>query len=162
MTGRDDDINGDTSPRRAIVAGFGPVGRVVANGLERAGFDVTIIEMNPRTADRQIEMGRAVVLGDVADARTQQEAGINDAVALILTIPDEAKVLEACRVARGLSPDIFIAARTKHLSKGMLATQAGADHATIEEVVTAEAMQQATLRSLGVEVDAGSLADPTR
>jgi len=56
--------------------------------------------------------------------------------------------VEACRVARELNPDIFIAARTNFVSKGMLCTQAGADCVIIEEIVTAKAMQRAITERL--------------
>lgn len=143
--------NGYATSRRAVVAGFGPVGRAVVNGLEEAGFDVTIIEQNPQTVDRQTEMGRAVVLGDVLDEQTLRNAGVDKAQALILTIPNEEATLEACRIARRIAPDLFISARTNHLSMGMVATQAGADHVTVQEIVTANAMQEAVLRGLGVD-----------
>ncbi|MEX2670639.1 MAG: NAD(P)-binding protein [Phycisphaeraceae bacterium] len=151
--------NGRNGERRAIVAGFGPVGRAVVNGLDNAGFDVTIIELNGLTVDRQTEMGRAVVLGDVSETETLRRAGIEGAQAFILTIPNEDKVVEACRLARQLSSNVFISARTNHLSKGMQATQAGADHVTVEEVVTANAMQHAVLEGLGAEAPAEDAAD---
>ena len=58
----------------------------------------------------------------------------------------------ACRVARELSPNIYIAARTNFVSKGLLATQAGADHVVIEEVITAQAMKEAIIEHL-IEVN---------
>lgn len=136
--------------RRAIVAGFGPVGRVVATGLEKAGFELTLVELNPQTIERQTEAGRAVVPGDITEPDTLRRAGVADADALILTIPDEDQVIRACRAARSLAPDVFISVRTNFLSKGMLARQAGADNVTVEEVVTAEAMQHAVLDGLSV------------
>ena len=61
------------------------------------------------------------------------KAGLNSASILALTIPDEEAVLTATSLARRLSPDIYIIARTNYSSQGMRATQLGAD-----EVVKAE------------------------
>lgn len=129
-----------------IVAGYGPVGRAVAEQLERADADVTIVELNTTTIERQQQLRKVCVFGDVSDEDTLRRAGIERADALILTVPDEDRALRACEVARRLNPHIFIAARTNFLSKGLLATRAGADEVIVEEVVTAEAMKQAVLR----------------
>ena len=145
----EDDMEGTAVRRRAIVAGYGPVGRAVSYRLEQAGFEVTIVERNGRTVDQQVELGRAVVLGDVAESRVLSQAGVACADALILTIPNEDDVVRACAAARRLSGTIFISARTNHMSYGMLASQAGADDVTVQEVVTAHAMEGAVLRGLG-------------
>lgn len=134
--------------QRVIIAGYGPVGRAVAELLVDTGVHVTIIELNLVTIEKQLKLKRNVVYGDCADLRTLECAGIRDAAALILAIPDEDKALAACAVARQANPDIFIAARTNFLSKGMLATRAGADEVIVEELVTAEAMKQAVLKRL--------------
>ncbi|MEX0654085.1 MAG: NAD(P)-binding protein [Phycisphaeraceae bacterium] len=139
---------GGSDRRRAIVAGFGPVGRMTAEQLERAGLQVTIVETNLATIERQLHLDRRVLFGDVTDPDILRRAGIDGADALILTIPNEAAAVAACEVARRLNPAIFIAARTSFLSQGLLATQAGADHVVVEEVVTAEAMQRAVVDRL--------------
>ena len=46
---------------------------------------------------------------------------------LALTIPDEEAVLAATSLARRLRPEIYILARTNYSSKGMQASQLGAD-----------------------------------
>jgi len=139
----------------AIVAGFGIVGRMVAQQLEQAGLNVTLIELNKTTIERQKPFIRQLVYGDVRDPETLREARIDKADVLILAIPDEEQAVAACRVARELNPHIFIAARTNFFSKGMLASQAGADVVVVEEVVTARAMQQAVLEQLLEKKEAG-------
>ena len=48
----------DLSPRSALVAGFGPVGRLVAEGLAEAGFAVTVLELNPATVEKHLRLAR--------------------------------------------------------------------------------------------------------
>ena len=84
----------------------------------------------------------------LSNPKVLTEAGVSLADALILTIPDEEAAVRACAVARKLAPRIFIAARTNHVSQGMVASQAGADEVIVEEVVTADAMQRAVMRKL--------------
>ncbi|MEX0886584.1 MAG: NAD(P)-binding protein [Phycisphaeraceae bacterium] len=142
---RDQRPDDDLRDRHVIVAGFGPIGRTAVQKLEDAGVQVTVIELNEQTIEHLLERQRQVVQGDVTRPDTLRAARIEQAQALILTIPDEEAAVAACRVARELNPGIFIAARTNFLSKGLLATQAGADEVVVEEVVTAEAMQRAVM-----------------
>jgi CPA2 family monovalent cation:H+ antiporter-2 len=132
----------------AIIAGFGPVGRAVADVLERQGVKVTVIELNPKTVERQYGLGRAIVYGDVANPEVMERAGLSRADAVILTVPDEEAVLRACRFVRLQRPDVFIAARVNALSKALQAMQLGADHTVVEEMATAEAMAAQVLMKL--------------
>ena len=68
--------------------------------------------------------------------------------ALILTMPDEEASLRACIMAREQAPAIFIAMQTNHVSNAMHAVKGGADHVTIEEIVTAESTQRAVMLKL--------------
>ena len=111
---------------RAVVAGFGPVGRETTNRLERAGFRVTVIELNPETVKKQRGLGRSVVYGDVANSEVLHEAGVEHADAVLLTMPDHDAVLRACRLVRSMSPDCLLAVRAGFLSGGMQALAVGA------------------------------------
>lgn len=124
----------------AIIAGFGPVGRAVADNLEKRGVIVTVIELNPRTVEKQHALGRSIVYGDASNPEVLHKAGLDRAEAIVLTMPDEEAVLRACRVIRQTKPEIFIAARLNVLSKALQAMQQGADHTVVEELATAEAM----------------------
>ena len=136
------------SQRRVVVAGFGPVGRTVTQALESAGFGVTIVELNPQTVRTQTQLGKHVVKGDISETAVLETAGIRTAHALILTIPDEEASLSACRRVRHMAPDIFIAVRANHISNGMRATKMGADHVAVQEVITAQSMQEAVMARL--------------
>ena len=110
-----------------IIVGFGLAGRCVADLLDRAKLSYTIIEKNPVTVETQRALGRDIMKGDATDAATLVKAGLNTAAILALTIPDEDAVLNATSLARRLRPEIYIIARTNYSSKGMKASQLGAD-----------------------------------
>lgn len=135
-------------PSLAIIAGFGPVGRAVADTLERQGVRIVIVELNPRTVEKQHGLGRTIVYGDASNREVMERAGVARAEAVILTMPDEESVLRSCRIIRLLHPDIFIAARVNMLSKGLQAMQLGADHTVVEEMATAEAMAKEVMLKL--------------
>lgn len=132
----------------AVIAGYGPVGRAVADKLIAEGVPVTIIEMNTRTVRTQRGMGRSIVFGDATNPEVLESAGVPEADAVLLTIPDQDAVLRACRAVRLMNPRAFIAARAGVLSKGLMAKELGADHVTVEELATADAMAKQVLEKL--------------
>ncbi|UCF34801.1 MAG: NAD-binding protein [Phycisphaerales bacterium] len=116
-----------------IIVGFGLAGRYVAELAQAARLPFTVLEKNPVTVETQRALGRDIVLGDATEKESLLKAGLADAAILALTIPDEEAVLKATSLVRRLRPNIYIIARTTYSSKGMRASQLGAD-----EVVKAE------------------------
>ena len=136
------------SELRAIVVGYGLAGRGVTDELTAAGVNVTIVEINPNTVATQKNLKRSALHGDATDPTVLKEAGVETASMLILTIPDEDVVIRSCEAARKLAPDLYIVARTNHASQAAKATAAGANHVTVEEIVTTHAMQNVVTRHL--------------
>ena len=126
--------------QHVIIAGFGPVGRVLADALQKDGMPFTVIEMNTATVRSQRSLGRSIVHGDATDPDALEAAGIADALALVITIPDPEIATRICRLARSLAPSALIAIRTRHLSEANVAKQLGADITVVEEIETAKAM----------------------
>jgi CPA2 family monovalent cation:H+ antiporter-2 len=138
-----------SAPCNVIIAGFGPVGRTLADRFDVLNIHFTVIELNPRTVERQSIIGRPIIYGDVTNPEVLESAGIRRADAVILTIPDDESTLRACQAIRAMAPDIFIAARTSFLSGKFIAHQLGADMVTVEELATAQAMEKEVLAQLG-------------
>lgn len=131
--------------KHVIIAGFGPVGRTLADRFAVLDIPFTVIELNAVTVQRQATLGRNVIYGDAANPDVLESAGIGHADAIILTFPDDEATLRACRVCRAVAPDILIAARTNFLSGKFIAQQLGADVVTVEEIATAQAMERDVL-----------------
>lgn len=119
--------SGEHMDGHVIVVGFGLAGRYVADLLDGANTPYTIIERNPTTVATQRALGRNIVEGCATDAETLAKAGVNTAAIVALTIPDEEAVLKATALTRRLRPEVYIIARTNYSSKGMRASQLGAD-----------------------------------
>lgn len=130
------------SLRHVVIAGFGPVGRHLAARLSLQQISYTVIELNPNTVKRQSQLGKSIIYGDVTTPEVLESAGMRHADAFVLTIPDDDASHRAISIARQLSPGVFIACRTSYLSGAFRAYEAGADHAVVEEVVTADAMEK--------------------
>lgn len=136
---------------RVIIGGFGPIGRVAADQLERDGIQTTIIELNEKTVRTNSALGRHMVYGDLSKGDVLESAGVRSAKALILTSPDESANLRACQIGRSMNADMCIVARMNHLSKGLQAKSLGADAIVVEEVAAAEAMERIVAERFGVK-----------
>jgi Kef-type K+ transport system membrane component KefB len=131
-----------------IIAGFGVVGRALADRFEVAGIPFSIVDLNQKTIETQRRLNRTAVYGDISNPEVLEAAGIREADVVVLTIPDDEVTLRACRAIRAIRPDVFIAARTAFLSHAIVAMSLGADHVTVEEVATAEAMSRQVMEGL--------------
>lgn len=125
---------------RVIIAGYGPVGRILAEELVGLQVPFTIVDTNPATVRTQKSLGVSAICGSASDPQVLRAAGIENATALAITIPDAEEVIRTCAVARALAPGIYIAARTTFLSQGVGALQAGATSITVAEIAAAESM----------------------
>jgi CPA2 family monovalent cation:H+ antiporter-2 len=136
------------SSGKLIIAGFGVVGRALADRFEVAGLPFTIVELNAATVRKQRALGREAIYGDIANPDVLESAGIHQAEAVLLTVPDDEAVIAACQAIRSLAPHVFIGARASYLSTGFRAGAAGADHVSVSEIAIAEAMAKQVSRLL--------------
>lgn len=136
---------------RVIIGGFGPIGRVAADQLARAGIRTTIIELNEKTVRTNAALGRHMVYGDLSKADVLESAGVRSAHAFIITSPDELANMRACQIGRSMNADMCIVTRMNHLGNGLRAKSLGADAIVVEEVAAAEAMERVIAERFGVD-----------
>ncbi len=139
---------GSAQRRGVIIAGFGPVGRALADELTRHGVPITVVDTNAETIRRQGGLGIPVLCGDITDPAVLRRAGIETAAVLAVTIPDGTEAVKACAAARALSPDVHISARTTFLSQGLEAIRSGANSITVEEIATASELARVVSQQL--------------
>jgi CPA2 family monovalent cation:H+ antiporter-2 len=132
---------------RAVVVGYGPVGRVVLRVLREHGFSSVVIELNHETCARVRADGGRAIYGDAAQRDILERAGIQTARALILTA-DSPSADVAVRCARELNPDIFVMARTAFASQLPALERAGATVVLASEVEVALSMTTHLMRRL--------------
>lgn len=140
----------DTGGRRfrAVVIGYGPVGRTLVRLLSENGIQCTIIEMNLQTVHRLRSQGLAAVYGDAGHAETLRQAGVPEAGSLILSASGLAST-EIIRICRELAPEIRILVRSAYLRERASLREAGADQVFSGEAEVAMAMNEAILREMG-------------
>jgi CPA2 family monovalent cation:H+ antiporter-2 len=138
---------------RAIIVGYGPVGRTLARLLRGNRIEPVIIELNVETVRRLANDGTAAIYGDATRRETLESAGIGDAVALILSGSSMPGMAETVRFARELNPKVVIFARSSYIREAADLRRAGADIVFSGEAEVALAMTESILRRLRATPD---------
>jgi monovalent cation:H+ antiporter-2, CPA2 family len=140
----------ENAPRyRAVVIGYGPVGRTVVRLLRENGIAPTVIEMNLETVRQLRKDGTVAVYGDATHPDTLKEAGVGQAATLVLSASGLIGAREIVRLARELSPAVQVIARSAYLRERSELLKAGADEVYSSEGEVALAMTESVLRGLG-------------
>ena len=143
----------DDPRHRAVVAGYGPVGRTVCRLLRENGIEPSIIEMNLETVRCLRQDGVNAVYGDASHHDTLESAGVARAATLILSVAGVPGAEEVIRQARELNPQIRILIRTNYLREAPALLDAGASQVFAGEGEVALSMAVAMLNQLGATPD---------
>jgi CPA2 family monovalent cation:H+ antiporter-2 len=141
--------NGTDPSYRAVVVGYGPVGRTLVRLLRENGIEPTVIELNLDTVRQLRTDGVAVVYGDATHSETLRTAGVASAGSVFLTASGMTATEEVVRVARELNPAVRVLVRAAYLSECTRLVAAGADAVFAAEGELALAMSESLLRDLG-------------
>lgn len=121
------DLHSDPATQRAVVVGYGPVGRTVARLLASNGFSPMVVDLNLNTVKELRARNLPVVYGDASHAEILRQAGVAKSDILILSSSSIRGGKEVIREARTLNPKIRILARTAYLREVADLKAAGAD-----------------------------------
>lgn len=138
---------------RVVLAGYGRVGRVVGELLDRRRVDWMALESNPRAIVGDHEAGRPVAYGDVTRPELMRRLGVAHAAALVVTLPRLSTAIAAIEVARREAPALRILARARDEREARQLRQAGADAAIPETIECALRLAEGALGALGVAPD---------
>jgi CPA2 family monovalent cation:H+ antiporter-2 len=141
---------GPVDPRhRAVVIGYGPVGRTVARLLRQNGVTPTIVDLNVDTVRTLRDEGLPAIYGDAGHRDTLVSAGVPSAGAIILSVAGLPTAGEVIRTSRELNPSILILARTAYIRELVTLKVAGANVVFSGESEVALAFTEAILGRLG-------------
>lgn len=135
----------------AVVVGYGPVGRLVDALLRDAGLETAIVDMNIDTVRQLQSKGRIAIYGDASRREVLEQAGIRDAVHLVLSLPNSEERGSLVMLARELNPSIEITARARYLAEREALTRAGATTVVSEEGESGIALARRVLERRGLE-----------
>ncbi|KAL3763648.1 hypothetical protein ACHAWU_009072 [Discostella pseudostelligera] len=115
--GQDDDAleitESDADTGFVVVVGYGVVGKVVCDLLDKKFVKYVGMEKDPRKAIQARNKGLPVFFGDVGRQEVAEAFNIGKAKAVIVTISDKAEATRAVIALRRLYPDKPIFARAK-------------------------------------------------
>jgi CPA2 family monovalent cation:H+ antiporter-2 len=138
---------------RAVVVGYGPVGRTLVRLLRENSIEPTIIEMNVDTVRRLRAEGLAAVYGDANHPETLRAAGLPRAGTLFLAASGLTGAEEVVRAARELNPAVRVVARAAYLRDRANLKAVGADEVFAGEGEVALALAESVLRTLGATAE---------
>lgn len=137
----------------AIIVGYGPVGQSVHALLTDQGVRSTILELNIETVRRLNQQGVRALYGDATQPDILLQAGIRDALALVLTPPAPPEAAELIREARKMNPTIRVLVRSAYLSQVPTMREAGADVVFSGEAEVSMAMTEWIMKRRGATPD---------
>lgn len=137
-------------PARALIVGFGRVGRLVAEMLKEHGLPYLAIDTDPELVRRGRGEGMAVRYADAARPEALERLGLADASAVILTMDEPVAAQRLVRRLRSAHPDLPIIARARSASHAAALYRAGASHAVPETLESSLQLSEAVLVDLGV------------
>lgn len=101
------------SDHKAVLIGFGPIGRNVHDILEKIGFNVMIVEQNIDTVQSLRLADKQAIFGDAGSVEILHQAKLETASLLVITTPEIQTTLSIIKFARILNPDIPIVVRVR-------------------------------------------------
>ncbi|MCH7715830.1 MAG: NAD-binding protein [Gemmatimonadetes bacterium] len=117
----------DANPNPVLIVGGGKVGRAAAAALKRREIPVHIVERNPELEPQIASIPDRLFLGDAADRRVLDAAGIAETPCVLLTTHDDAMNVYLTVYCRRLNPNARILTRVTHERNVEAIQRAGAD-----------------------------------
>jgi monovalent cation:H+ antiporter-2, CPA2 family len=94
-----------------VVVGYGRVGEHIVTVLERLNIPRLVVEIDAERAATFTQRGVPTLIGDAANSEVLTHAGLAQARALVVTLPDEAASELVVGAANILAPDLPVIAR---------------------------------------------------
>jgi CPA2 family monovalent cation:H+ antiporter-2 len=137
------------SPYRAVIIGYGPIGRTLVRLLLENEVEPSIIDLNFEAVQSAKRQGIPAVYGDATQPDTLREAETHLAGTLILSSSNLTGSAEVIRLVRQMNPKIRVLARVGYVAELKAIKQAGADVVFSGEGEVSLALTTAVLRQLG-------------
>ncbi|MEL6330985.1 MAG: cation:proton antiporter [Cyanobacteria bacterium J06626_26] len=139
----------DALTDHVVVAGYGRVGQVVVNILQRQGHPVLVLENNEAAVQTLRHRQIPYILGDADSEQILDKAHLEQAVALAITLPDPASTRLLLKRALAIAPHLDVIARAHITAEIDSLTQAGAREVVQPEFEAALELGSHLLKILG-------------
>ena len=140
----------DEGERRVIIVGAGRVGLLVAQMLHAHDRPYIALDANPDLIDQARRRGFRATFGDAARGDAMDRLGIEDALAVVLTMDEPVLVQRLVAKLRHRYPDLLIVCRARDVEHAAKLYRAGASHAVPETLESSLQLSEAVLVDIGV------------
>ncbi|MFC1870007.1 potassium channel family protein [Chloroflexota bacterium] len=134
-----------------ILCGFGRVGQEIARTFREEGVPFVVIESDPDAVAKANDDGYLYIVGDATSDEKLEEARIGTARGLVAAMGDDVDNTYVTLSARGISPDLFIAARARSSGAEVKLTRAGANRVVSPTKIGGRRMAMLALRPAVVD-----------
>jgi CPA2 family monovalent cation:H+ antiporter-2 len=135
---------------RAVIIGFGRVGRLVAEMLTEHGKPYVAVDSNIDAVKAGRAEGFRLLFGDAARPELLDKLNLGHASALILTMDDRVQAVRMVKRVRAWCPDLTIVARARDAEHAAELYRAGATDAVPETLESSLQLSEAALVDLGL------------
>jgi CPA2 family monovalent cation:H+ antiporter-2 len=135
---------------RAVVIGFGRVGRLVAEMLALHDKPYVAVDSDIDSVKAARAEGFPLIFGDASRPELLDRLNLGHASALILTMDDPVQVVRMVKRVRGWCPDLTIVARARDATHAAELYRAGATDAVPETLESSLQLSEAVLVDLGM------------
>jgi CPA2 family monovalent cation:H+ antiporter-2 len=154
---------GETLAGHVVVVGYGRVGRHIVDVLGRLNTPRLVVEADPSRLDELQRLGVPSLFGDAANSDLLQHTGLEQARALVVTLPDEASTEMVVAAARQMRPTLPVIARAATEAGVRRLAQLGAGDVIHPELEGGLEIVRHTLLRLGLPAgDVQGYADAVR
>ncbi len=135
---------------RVIIAGFGRVGRVVADMLKVHGVDYVALDADADVVAKARAAGAPVYYGDSTNPDLLRRCGLSTARALVVTMESGPGIEAVVTAARAARSDLLIVARARDARHAARLYAKGATDAVPETVEASLLLSETLLVDIGV------------
>ena len=135
---------------RAVIIGFGRVGRMVAEMFTEHGKPYVAVDSSIDSVKAGRAEGFPIVFGDAARPEFLDKLNLGHASALILTMDDPVQAIRTVKRVRAWCPDLTIVARARDTKHAAELYRAGATDAVPETLESSLQLAEAALVDLGM------------
>jgi CPA2 family monovalent cation:H+ antiporter-2 len=152
---RSDDVQGggavpSREAPRAVIIGFGRVGRLVADMLARHDRPYVAVDSDIDCVGAALKEGYPVIFGDATRSEFVDKLNLGHASALVLTMDDPVLSMRLVKRVRAWAPDLCIVARARDAEHAAELYRAGATDAVPETLESSLQLSEAVLVDLGM------------
>ncbi len=134
-----------------VLCGYGEVGAEVARTLDEEGIPFVAIDIDQQAVAKAMANGHLYIEGDATRDEILGEAGIQRARGLVAAAGNDADNIFITLSAKGLRPDVFVAARADAQEAESKLRRAGADRVIFPLALAGRRLAMLALRPLLVD-----------